>query len=28
MKYNEEVQDHCTHQKSDLRIQFCKTTYF
>jgi len=26
MKYNEEVHDHCTCQKSDLYIQFCRTT--
>jgi hypothetical protein len=26
MKFNEEVHDHCTHQKSDLHIQFCRTT--
>jgi hypothetical protein len=28
MKYNEEVHDHCTHQKSDLHTQFCRTTVF
>jgi hypothetical protein len=28
MKYNEEVHDHCTHQKSDLHIQLCRTTVF
>ena len=28
MKYNEEVHDYCTCQKSDLHIQFCKTTLF
>jgi len=28
MKYNEEVHDHCTCQKSDLYIQFCRTTLF
>jgi len=28
MKYNEEVHDHCTCQKSDLHIQFCKITLF
>ena len=22
---NEEIHDHCTHQKSDLHIQFCRT---
>jgi len=27
MKYNE-VHDHCTCQKSDLHIQFCRTTLF
>jgi hypothetical protein len=27
MKYNK-VHDHCTCQKSDLQIQFCKTTLF
>jgi len=26
MKYNEEVHDHCTRQKSDLHTQFCRTT--
>jgi hypothetical protein len=26
MKYNEEVHDLCTCQKSDLHIQFCRTT--
>jgi len=26
MKYNEEVHDHCTRQKSDLHIQLCRTT--
>jgi len=26
MKYNEEIHDHCTRQKSDLHIQFCRTT--
>jgi len=26
MIYNEEVHDHCTHKKSDLHIQFCRTT--
>ena len=28
IKYNEEVHDHCTHQKSDLHTQFCRTTLF
>ena len=28
MKYNEEVQDHCTCQTSDLHTQFCRTTLF
>ena len=28
MKYNEEVRDHCTRQKSDPDIQFCRTTLF
>jgi hypothetical protein len=28
LKYNEEVHDHCTRQKSDLHIQFCRTTLF
>jgi len=28
MKYNEEVHDHCTRQKSDLHTQFCRTTLF
>jgi hypothetical protein len=28
MKYNGEVHDHCTHQKSGLHIQFCRTTVF
>jgi hypothetical protein len=27
-EYNEEVHDHCTHQKSDLHIQFCINTLF
>ena len=27
MKYNEEVHDHCTHQKSHLHIQFCSTLF-
>jgi hypothetical protein len=27
MKYNEEVHDHCTCQKSDLHILFCRTTF-
>jgi hypothetical protein len=27
MKYNEEVHDHCTCQKSDLHSQFCRTTF-
>jgi len=26
MKYNEEVHDHFTRQKSELHIQFCRTT--
>ena len=26
MKCNEEVHDHCTRQKSDIHIQFCRTT--
>ena len=28
IKYNGEVHDHCTHQKSDLHTQFCRTTLF
>jgi len=28
MKYNEEVHDQCTRQKSDLYIQFCRATLF
>jgi hypothetical protein len=28
MKYNEAVHDHCRHKKSDLYIQFCRTTLF
>ena len=28
MIYNEEVHDHCTRQKSDLHIQFCRATLF
>ena len=28
MKYNGEVHDHCTCQKSDLHIQFCRTALF
>jgi len=28
MKYNTEIHDHCTHQKSDLHTQFCRTTLF
>ena len=28
MKYNEELHDHCTSQKSDLHTQFCRTTLF
>ena len=28
MKYNKEVHDHCTCQKSDLHTQFCRTTLF
>ena len=28
MKYNKEVHNHCTHQKSDLHTQFWKTTLF
>ena len=26
MKYNREIHDHCTCQKSDLHTQFCRTT--
>jgi hypothetical protein len=26
MKYNREIHDYCTHQKSDLHTQFCRTT--
>jgi hypothetical protein len=26
MKFNEEVHDHCTRQKSDLHTQYCVTT--
>ena len=28
MKYNEEVHDHCTRQKSDLHTHFYRTTLF
>ena len=28
MKYNKEVHDHCTCQKSDFHTQFCRTTLF
>jgi hypothetical protein len=28
MKNNEEIHDHCTCQKSDLHIQFCRATLF
>jgi len=28
MKYNEEVNDHCTRQNSDPHIQFCRTALF
>jgi hypothetical protein len=28
MKYNKEVCNHCTSQKSDLHTQFCRTTFF
>jgi hypothetical protein len=28
IKYNEEVHDHYTRQKSDLHTQFCRTTLF
>ena len=28
MKYNEEVHEHCTCQKSNLHNQFCRTTPF
>jgi hypothetical protein len=28
MKYNEEVHDHCTRQKSDLHIQCCRASLF
>jgi uncharacterized protein (DUF1786 family) len=28
MKYNEEVPDHCTHQKSNRHIKFCRTMLF
>jgi hypothetical protein len=28
MKCNEEVHDHCTRQKRNLHIQFCRTTLF
>jgi len=26
IKYNEEIHDHSTRQKSDIQIQFCRTT--
>ena len=26
MKYNGQIHDHCTHQKSHLHTQFCRTT--
>jgi len=28
MKYNREIYDHCTRQKSDLHTQFCRITLF
>jgi hypothetical protein len=28
MKLNDEIHDHCTHHKSDLHVQFCRTTLF
>jgi hypothetical protein len=28
IKYNEEVYDHCTCQKSDLHTQFCRIIHF
>jgi len=28
MKYNEEVQDHCTCKTSDLHTQFCRATFY
>jgi hypothetical protein len=28
IKYNGEVHDHCTHQKSDLHTQYCRTKLF
>ena len=28
IKYNREIHDHRTRQKSDLRTQFCRTTIF
>jgi len=28
MKYNREIHDHCTRQKSDLHTQFCRTALF
>jgi len=28
MKYNREIHDHCTCQKSDLHTQFCRPTLF
>jgi len=28
MKYNEEVHNHCTCQKTDLHTQLCQTTLF
>ena len=28
IKYDEEVYDQCTHQKSDLHTPFCRTTLF
>ena len=27
-KCNEEMHDHCTRQKADLYVQFCRTTLF
>jgi hypothetical protein len=28
MKLNDEIHDHCTRHKSDLRVKFCRTTLF
>jgi hypothetical protein len=28
MKLNDEIHEHCTHHKSDLHVQFCRTILF